>query len=193
MPLDATHYANPLGVPPAERVLYTDWVASVPLEVALMAPVGSSAIAVEVVVNHGRWIAECPDCSGAQLTSPEDRRFMCVSCANVAVDGRWRPVKWPKAHVEIGGMLDVRPRDVANWLPGETVAQLREENELLASAYRLEPQAEDPSSNPHHEQWFTPDEKTGQGHSHTWPKKPDDTGMVSCRDCGLTLPAEVVR
>lgn len=183
--LDANDYADPFGLRPAERCLVPQhWTAVTPLEDAITAPLGGSSIAVEVVVNNGRWLVQCPDCPGAQLAASEDPRFMCVECANVGVGGLWRPVNWPKAHAEISALLEVRTRDIQNWLPGETVMQLREENELLARAYRLGPQTADPEGNPFHEHW--------QGHTHRWPKKPDATGMLTCQECALTLPAETV-
>jgi hypothetical protein len=82
--------------------------------------------------DHGRWIVDCPDCRGAQLTHHEDPRFLCVDCANVGNQGRYRPVTWPKEHAKIGALLDARV-DVSlrNWAPPETVADLRRENDIL--------------------------------------------------------------
>jgi hypothetical protein len=113
------------------------WLAPQPVEAALAAPVGPHTIAIPAVANHGRWIAECPDCNGAQLTSPDDQRFMCCECGNAAVGGKWRPVVWPKDHEAIGALLDDRPRHLANTEPGQTLADIRKENKLLQEATLL--------------------------------------------------------
>lgn len=137
--IDANDYADPLGgLPPAERVLLPQWwTAEVPLDKALKAPMGPSSTAVNAVVSHKRWVVACPDCMGAQLTAPQDRRFMCVDCGNVAVGGKWRPVLWPKEFAEIGSLLDGRAPNVAHWSPGETLADLRQENKMLAEAHQI--------------------------------------------------------
>lgn len=139
---DANDYRHGPVHPPAERCVRPRrpdgtpvfWLAPTPLEDALAAPVGPKSTAIFATANHGRWIAECPDCRGAQLTAPEDPRFMCVECGNASVGGRWRPVIWPKDHAAIGALLDERPRHLANALPGETLSQIRKENKLLAEA-----------------------------------------------------------
>lgn len=110
------------------------WLAPAPVEDALTAAIGPKSTATYAVGNHGRWIAECPDCHGAQLTSPDDRRFMCVECGNAAIGGKWRPVIWPKDHAAIGALLDERPRHLANFAPDETLKDIRRENKLLREA-----------------------------------------------------------
>lgn len=86
---------------------------------------------ITVVVNHGRWIVACPDCTGAQLAALNDPRFMCVDCANQKNRGAWRPVTLPDPDVrpDIEAVLDIRP-DVKdqNWLPTETVNDLAQQN-----------------------------------------------------------------
>lgn len=109
------------------------WSAPVPLADALAAPLAPAELAIHVYANQGRWIAECPDCRGAQIASATDYRFMCTVCANVAVEGLWRPVIWPEEHAEIDAVLADRPQVNQNWLPGETVADLEAEN-LAAEA-----------------------------------------------------------
>lgn len=87
---------------------------------------------VYAVANHGRWVAECPDCRGAQLASASDPRFLCCDCGNVANGGRYRPVVWPKGADKIAELLDARPDEtLRNWSPPETVADLRAENKAL--------------------------------------------------------------
>lgn len=107
------------------------WRAATPVEVALKAKTGPSKIAVHVHANHGRWIVECPDDGDAQLAVRDDRRFMCVTCANASVGGLWRPVVWPKDHAVIEELLDVRPHPAhRNYRPGETASELRRENAI---------------------------------------------------------------
>lgn len=86
--------------------------------------VGPPETAIHAYVNHGRWIAECPDCHGAQLACRTDHRFLCNECGNVAVDNKWRRVVWPLDAAEIEAALTGRPRANQNWNPGETVEDL---------------------------------------------------------------------
>lgn len=84
-------------------------------------------------VNHGRWIADCPFCAGAELVDPIDPRFFCMSCDNDSKGGRWLRVTFPVNLQEIEAILESRPSDTfKNWDPrvGETAAGLRRENEL---------------------------------------------------------------
>lgn len=111
----------------AEAQLAAYWSAPVPLWQAVSAQLGPAEIAVAVYANQGRWIVECPDCAGAQIASAADYRFMCNCCANVAVEGLWRPVIWPEEHAEIDEALSWRPTVNQNWLPGETLEDLAAE------------------------------------------------------------------
>ena len=112
------------------------WQAPGPLIEALNAPLGPKSVAVEVYVNQGRWIVECPDCRGAQLASLTDPRFMCNCCGNAAIGGSWRPVAWPKSADQIEALLADRPRDNQNWLPGEPLKALRADNDLYLKGGR---------------------------------------------------------
>lgn len=78
-------------------------------------------------INHGRWVVKC-ECGGAQLASADDPRFFCVSCLNERQGGKWRRVTWPKNRRVIEKVLRERFTENANWLPGESVEQLRAEN-----------------------------------------------------------------
>lgn len=127
---DASRYA--VKTVPSERGAEWSprchWNAPVSLEEALARPLAPNSEAVEVYVNEGRWVVGCPDCAGAQLACRTDPRFMCVECANVTVDGMWRPVVWPKNPDAVDAELaQRRMTKTRNWLPGETVAQLRTE------------------------------------------------------------------
>jgi hypothetical protein len=103
-------------------------VAGTPLESVIGNGVAPKSAAIEVYAAHDRWIAECPDCCGAQLASLNDRRFMCNNCGNAMLGGLWRPLVWPKNHAEIDALLDARPNvENRNWNPGETIGDLRAE------------------------------------------------------------------
>lgn len=116
------------------------WSAPVPLADAMESQLGPAEIAIPVYANHGRWVVECPDCAGAQIASAADHRFMCTVCANVAVDGLWRPVVWPEECAEIDAALAWRPTVNQNWLPGETVDDLVAEAQVV-EAQSVEAQA----------------------------------------------------
>lgn len=128
---DATFYAHPqlahLGE--AEHAPRRFWTAEVPIELVIDNGTAPKVEAVEVYVNHGRWIAECPDCHGAQLASRADLRFMCNNCANAVIGGLWRPVVWPKDPDKIAALLEERPlAHTRNWTPGESLRDLKAEN-----------------------------------------------------------------
>jgi hypothetical protein len=128
---DATLYAHPAltHLPEAEWCPRKHWTADVPVEAVLDNGVAPKAEAVEVYANHGRWIVECSDCHSAQLASRTDLRFMCDCCANAAIGCLWRPVIWPKEHVQIEAVLSERPKAAnRNWAPGEKLRDLRAEN-----------------------------------------------------------------
>lgn len=112
----------------AETVAQVAWTAPVPPEVAFAAKVGPSGTEIAAYVNHGRWIAECPDCANAQLACPDDQRFMCNNCANAMNGGLWRRVIWPKNRAQLEAVLKLRPPENQHWTPGETVADLKAEN-----------------------------------------------------------------
>ena len=86
-----------------------------------------NAAAVEVIVNQGRWVVECPDCNGAQMACRTDPRFLCDECGNIAVGNLWRPVVWPDDVDGIEDALGFRSDENQNWYPGETVDDLRAE------------------------------------------------------------------
>jgi hypothetical protein len=116
------------SVPPergAEWAPRVAWLAPSPIEVAMLAPTAKDED-VHVVVNHGRWVVECPDCHGAQLACRTDLRFMCNECGNISISGEWRAVVWPAQADAIDAELAKRPRVVnQHWLPGETLADLQ--------------------------------------------------------------------
>lgn len=161
-------------IPPdrgAEWAPRRTWQAPVSLEERIFAStVPAAGEEVQVYGNHGRWVVECPDCGGAQLACRTDHRFMCNECANIAVGGLWRPVVWPDNVQAIEAEMESRPEKNQNWLPGETLEQLRDE----ASRAARQQQAE-----------------SYEGHTHVWPKAPSGP-FVECRECGLVAPSSLI-
>lgn len=82
-------------------------------------------------VNDGRWVVDCPACSSAQLAAHSDRRFFCTECHNAAIGGAWRAVRWPPANQlnAVEAELELRPERNRHWRPGQSVDDLRAENE----------------------------------------------------------------
>jgi hypothetical protein len=88
-----------------------------------------SSIETPARIDHGRWVADCPFCPGAQIVTPTDPRFLCAGldgCANVPVAGAYVRVIFPdqKTVGHIEAALRARPAIHAHWLPGEPVALL---------------------------------------------------------------------
>ena len=84
---------------------------------------------VNAELHRGLWIARCPEasCSSAWAVSSVDPKFFCGECG-----AGWFTVIFPPNKAAI--QRDVMKRPVprrglihANWLPGETMAQLRAE------------------------------------------------------------------
>lgn len=75
---------------------------------------------VYAYANHGRWVADCP-CYGAELVAP-DEPMVCGTC------GRTHTVVFPDNFEQIDGLLEGRPKVNRNWLIGEPLTQLQQEN-----------------------------------------------------------------
>ena len=73
-------------------------------------------------VNHGRWIADCPDCAGAELAR-DGRLFICHNCSSGP-----HQVIFPAEREVIELLLSWRPEINRNWEVGETVENLEREN-----------------------------------------------------------------
>lgn len=92
---------------------------------------------IKAYVNHGRWVAECPDvgCRGAELVKP-GVPFVCGSChrsdflkkGNGKEYGHKHSVQFPAWKETIERILAVRPTENRNWWIGEAVSDLRREN-----------------------------------------------------------------
>lgn len=74
-------------------------------------------------VNHGRWVAICPECVGGISTGRGWNEARCFDCGAV-----FRTVVWPKEMEDIERALLLRLDANRNWLPGETVDMLLGEN-----------------------------------------------------------------
>ena len=78
-------------------------------------------------VNAGRWmIPRCPTegCFAGILLDPEWNESICTECGRV-----YRPI-WPPTddRAAIEALLGVRPTANQNWVPGETLEQLAQDN-----------------------------------------------------------------
>lgn len=74
-------------------------------------------------VRQGRWVAKCPNCGLHPYTEPQWAIICCGECG--CVDPK---VVVPKNYKQIEKELLRRPNRLnQNWLPGESLAQLRQE------------------------------------------------------------------
>jgi len=89
-------------------------------------------------IDHGRWIADCPDCSGAECVTMDDPTFMCLSCGNIGADGKFRRVSFPQEieRKEIENLLVQRPAHNRSWGPWESIEKLAAENLAHGSSLR---------------------------------------------------------
>jgi len=89
---------------------------------------GKKASRVKAYINHGRWVANC-ECGGAEVVSPSDPIFMCLSCFNAADKGELRKVEFPKDRKLIEAVLLNRKEPGSrNWEHNETLADLKRQN-----------------------------------------------------------------
>ena len=107
-------------------------------------------------INHGRWLVDCPDCGSAILFSPKDgNRIVCGHCnpevfaimfvkrggreiydavpdherrARTRANAKAFTCILPDNWGELFETLRVRHVSNMNWLPGETLNDLRAEN-----------------------------------------------------------------
>ncbi len=96
-------------------------------------------VKVTAYVNHGRWVADCPDrlCGGAELVDPDEPMFFCLSCYNAHAGMAWIPVQFPdetERHAIETALLARERTQNRNWLPGESVDDLQEEHERRRQA-----------------------------------------------------------
>ena len=86
-------------------------------------------------INHGRWIVDCPGgCGSAMIVTENPDLFLCPECGSPENGGNWYRVTFPGEKAAIENILLRRPAfrpdnaPARNWIPGETVATLRQEN-----------------------------------------------------------------
>src|SRR5262245_17427809 len=80
-------------------------------------------VPVHAYISQGRWICKCI-CENGLFTRPEWGVAYCITCGN-----RYEAVIYPPDWSEIEWLLLQRPvRSQQNWLQGETVADLANEN-----------------------------------------------------------------
>ena len=98
-------------------------------------PLGNVQGEVSARINEGRWLADCPaGCGGALIVTMQPALFICVECGSTENGGNWYTVRLPPNKVAIEAVLLLRPASrpdhatTRNWIPGETVAQLKQEN-----------------------------------------------------------------
>jgi len=79
-------------------------------------------------LNEGMWIVQCPDCRGAEAAFDECW-FFCCSCKNAVTGHKYRRFVFPPHRKQIEELLDLRPLPNRNWLPGETLDDIKRDNE----------------------------------------------------------------
>lgn len=79
----------------------------------------TEGVTVAAEVNHGRWIARCPFCSGAEVVTAAYPIFWCDCCEMGEVDGQAARVVFPDALAEIEAELVRRPLPHRCYRPGE--------------------------------------------------------------------------
>ena len=79
-------------------------------------------------VSKGAWLVHCPDCRGVEYAW-EEGFFLCCSCLNSKAGHKIRQSAFPVERKEIEELLEVRPLLNRNFYPGETLDDLRRENE----------------------------------------------------------------
>lgn len=133
---------------------------------SLDAPTGP---AVQARIYQGQWIADC-ECGGASYVDPAFPAFLCFSCGNRANDGKARPVEFPADREAIEAAVLERPvNDLAgltdadragmarpmifvtgkgplgrNWQPGETLQDLRAQQDEPLKAWKKAMKARKP-------------------------------------------------
>lgn len=86
-------------------------------------------------VNHGRWVADCPECAGGILASPDADPLSPVLCRDCGAEVE---IEYPDARAiaEAEHVLAQRRPENRNWLPDrESVDDLKAENALRGVAF----------------------------------------------------------
>lgn len=128
-------------VPPAERAIR--WFEE---KAQRRLPVPSGillGVTVYAQINHGRWVADCPECGSAQIVSPADPRMFCVEC----LTGWFRITFPPDAVAAEHAVVDLPVREQNWWHPDDT-AWNRPRKERQPTAKELELQKPQPEPEP---------------------------------------------
>ena len=86
---------------------------------------------VFAVINHSRWIVDCPvvGCASANIVSKDAPFWICVECGSPENDETWYNVEFPTDALAIEVVLLHRPFEVnRNWVVTETLSDVRQEN-----------------------------------------------------------------
>lgn len=136
---------------------YQDWIKQLSSRMRMQLDTPFTGImrnkfTVQARVDFGRWIADCPDCGGAEIVEPDEPLFYCFSCGNKSINGDARRVIFPKNMIELEGILSIRPVDdrkgknkieaalmakplvpglSRSWNPDETAEDLKKQNEAI--------------------------------------------------------------
>lgn len=86
-------------------------------------------------LNHGRWVVNCPsiDCAAAVLVLPWQMLAVCDCrdrdfCQHGRLCGTLIQIDWPADWQQIEQTVRGRPITNRNWMPGESLTRLLEEN-----------------------------------------------------------------
>ena len=106
-------------VPPAERVVR--WYER-RAQRRLPRPTGIVlGVRLYAQINHGRWIACCPECNSGQVVTPDDPRMFCVECLS-----GWFRVVFPADTAAAEQSIEQQPvRDQNWWHPDDSEAWTR--------------------------------------------------------------------
>lgn len=96
----------------ANGAAYTRWLAG-KRKMKIAKDADGEPVAARL--NHGRWIADCPYCSGAELVSRKGHAFFCLSCGMKGNNGRPLPVAFPDNVAEIETKLARVAEEYQNW------------------------------------------------------------------------------
>jgi len=82
---------------------------------------------VAAYVNHGRWVADCPECGGGVGAWPANLEGACLDCGHVY------GVTFPAGCDRAEEILRSRPPQNRHWRPdhGETLTDLATENQMM--------------------------------------------------------------
>jgi hypothetical protein len=105
----------------------TDWFKLEAMKICLYSlQPGFYPRTIQARILYGRWVVDCPECPGCNDADPAEPVYLCTSCGFPEQLVR---VEFPDRRAEIERLL-LKRKHIANrnWRPGETLAQLRQQN-----------------------------------------------------------------